>query len=126
MTKLARYLKPYVLPLVLCVLFLFGQAMCDLNLPNLMSNIVNVGIQQKRDRGDGPKGGQCKGNEFLKLFMTEEQKNTIEQSYTQVLTGSSEAEAYLNDYPLVNTEDILVLRSEADIEAVELSYGQGL
>ena len=44
MRKLAKYAKPYLGYLLLCVLLLFGQAMCDLNLPNLMSDIVNVGI----------------------------------------------------------------------------------
>ncbi|RAQ30488.1 ABC transporter ATP-binding protein [Hydrogeniiclostridium mannosilyticum] len=126
MTKLARYLKPYILPLVFCVLFLFGQAMCDLNLPNLMSDIVNVGIQQSGIEETVPKAVSAKGMNFLKLFMTEEQKSAIEQSYTQVSAGSSEAEAYSNDYPLVSTEDILVLRADADTEAVESSYGQGI
>ena len=82
MTKLARYLKPYILPLVFCVLFLFGQAMCDLNLPNLMSDIVNVGIQQSGIEETVPKAVSAKGMNFLKLFMTEEQKSAIEQSYT--------------------------------------------
>ena len=61
MTKLARYLKPYILPLVFCVLFLFGQAMCDLNLPNLMSDIVNVGIQQSGIERQSPKRSAQRG-----------------------------------------------------------------
>ena len=41
-----KYLKPFIAVLILCVALLFGQAMCDLSLPNLMSDIVNVGIQK--------------------------------------------------------------------------------
>lgn len=46
MKLLGKYLKPFALPVLLSILLLFGQAMCDLTLPNLMSDIVNTGIQQ--------------------------------------------------------------------------------
>ena len=46
MKLLVKYLKPFVLSALLCILLLFGQAMCDLTLPNMMSDIVNTGIQQ--------------------------------------------------------------------------------
>lgn len=45
MKLIFKYLKPFALVVVLCVALLFGQAMCDLSLPNLMSDIVTVGIQ---------------------------------------------------------------------------------
>ena len=46
MLKLIRYLKPFTWSIVLIFALLFGQAMCDLTLPDLMSHIVNIGIQQ--------------------------------------------------------------------------------
>lgn len=46
MIKLWGYLRPFGRGIFLAILLLFCQAMCDLNLPNLMSSIVNVGIQQ--------------------------------------------------------------------------------
>ena len=46
MLKLKRYLKPYWMLLICAVAFLFGQAMLELTLPNMMSDIVNEGIQQ--------------------------------------------------------------------------------
>ena len=45
MLKLKKYLKPFIFPLIVAILLLFTQAVCDLNLPNYMSDIVNVGIQ---------------------------------------------------------------------------------
>lgn len=48
MTILMRYIKPYILNILLAVALLFGQATCDLSLPDLMSDIVNNGIT----RGD--------------------------------------------------------------------------
>ena len=48
MLKLAKYLKPFLFSVLLAVILLFGQAICDLTLPNYMSEIVNIGIQQKQ------------------------------------------------------------------------------
>lgn len=45
MFKLKKYLKPHIVAIILAILFLFGEAVCELVLPNLMSDIVNVGIQ---------------------------------------------------------------------------------
>ena len=45
MKLLKTYLKPFAALVLACILLLFGQAMCDLTLPNLMSDIVNTGIQ---------------------------------------------------------------------------------
>ncbi len=44
MLKLFRTLKPWRIPIVATVLVVFAQSMCDLYLPNLMSDIVNKGI----------------------------------------------------------------------------------
>ncbi len=42
----ARYLTPYMLFVVLGIVVLFGQAIAELYLPNLMSDIVNKGMVQ--------------------------------------------------------------------------------
>ena len=46
MIKIFRFLKPYALLVLLGMAVLFGQAMSDLNLPNLMSDIINKGMVQ--------------------------------------------------------------------------------
>jgi ATP-binding cassette subfamily B multidrug efflux pump len=46
MLRLLKYLKPYTLLVVLAIVLLFVQANADLALPDYMSKIVNVGIQQ--------------------------------------------------------------------------------
>ena len=55
MSTLARYAKPYLLVLLVCLALLFGQAMCELSLPNLMSDIVNVGLQQSGIEDEVPR-----------------------------------------------------------------------
>lgn len=60
MMQLIRYLKPYWVSIVVIVALLFAQAMTDLALPDYMSNIVNVGLQQGGieravpEKGPGP------------------------------------------------------------------------
>ncbi len=44
MLKLARYLKPYLLAVVAVAILVFLQSISQLYLPNLMSEIVDVGI----------------------------------------------------------------------------------
>ncbi|MDI3496183.1 MAG: ATP-binding cassette, subfamily multidrug efflux pump [Patescibacteria group bacterium] len=44
MTKLLKYFKPYIWPLVFLTILTFGQTMANLALPDYMANIVNQGI----------------------------------------------------------------------------------
>ena len=50
MRRLLKYLKPYIGFILIAIALLFGQAMCELALPDYMSNIVNRGIVA-RDSG---------------------------------------------------------------------------
>jgi ATP-binding cassette subfamily B protein len=52
MLKLAKYLKPFLSLIALAVGFLFVQALCDLNLPNLMSRLVNEILRQSGGSAD--------------------------------------------------------------------------
>ncbi len=47
MIKILRFLKPYRLQLLVIIVLAFGQSMANLYLPNLMANIVDVGIVNK-------------------------------------------------------------------------------
>lgn len=44
MSKLLQYMKPYIGMLLCAIALLFIQAMCDLALPDYMSDIVNTGV----------------------------------------------------------------------------------
>ena len=44
MRTVMKYYKPYVWLIVFNLLFLLGQAMCELALPGYMSDIINNGI----------------------------------------------------------------------------------
>lgn len=46
MLKLARFMKPYLPLAFVAIVFLFAQAFAELYLPNLMAEIVDIGIKQ--------------------------------------------------------------------------------
>lgn len=120
MTKLAKYLKPFALIIVVSFALLFGQAMADLNLPNYMSEIVNVGIQQSGIQDVAPKAISAKGLTFMQNFMTTEQKADITKNYILLSASSTgtEHDNYVSQYPLLKTEDIYV-RADVDAATVD-------
>ncbi len=44
MERLMKYVEPYIVMVIVSIMLLFGQAICDLSLPDYMSDIVNKGI----------------------------------------------------------------------------------
>jgi len=55
MLKLARFLKPFWLGIILIMLLLLGQALAELYLPTLMAHIVNEGIITPIEYGGDPR-----------------------------------------------------------------------
>ncbi len=94
MLKLKRYLKPYWVLLVCAMVFLFGQAMLELTLPNMMSDIVNIGIQQGGITEVAPKAISADGMALMQAFMSEEDAATAMQQYARVEDATPYAQAY--------------------------------
>lgn len=111
MLKLKRYLKPYIFILLAAVVFLFGQALLELTLPNLMSDIVNVGIQQGGITETAPKAIRADTMELMQMFMSEEDKQMVEQSYS-TMESQEDAESLYAQYPKASGKD-WVLTSDA-------------
>ncbi len=101
MKKLAKYLKPYSLLLVLVLFLLFGQAMSDLNLPNYMSKIVNVGIQQNGVEDAAPEAISEAGMKFMQTFMLPDEKTLVQDNYALVsgTDTAADGKTYESMYP---------------------------
>ncbi|MDR3288064.1 MAG: ABC transporter ATP-binding protein/permease [Peptococcaceae bacterium] len=99
MIRLAKYLKPFLSGLVLTVALLFGQAVCDLNLPNYMSEIVNIGIQQNGIEHAAPEAISPAGMKLMTTAMTDREKQRVESLY--VLTAAAEKNAAGKAYSLL-------------------------
>lgn len=81
MLRLKKYLKPYLFMIVCSIILLFISNLCDLKLPDIMSDIVNVGIQQYGIEHAAPSELSQEGLDFLETFMSVEEKNTIHENY---------------------------------------------
>ena len=127
MKLIARYCKPFAGILALCLVLLFGQAMCDLSLPNLMSDMVNVGIQQSGVEEGAPQALRQEGLELLSRFASAEDSALLEDGYYTIEPGSSEAQRLAEEYPLVRDQAVCVQRedlSEEELEALTGAYGR--
>lgn len=126
MKIIGRYLKPFMLVVLVCIGLLFGQAMCDLTLPNLMSEIVNTGIQQNGLQQEAPEVISQQGMQLLSFFLTGDEKETMQAGYALVQPGSSQASAEQAAYPLVKKEAVYVRKAQdADVLAkMEDIYGR--
>ncbi|MEG0496020.1 MAG: ABC transporter transmembrane domain-containing protein, partial [Eubacterium sp.] len=110
MTKLAKYLKPYIGVLLLCIVLLFTQAMSDLNLPNFMSDIINIGIQQNGIEHASPEAISEKGYDFITTFMTDDQKQTLQKNYKKI-TPEQATDAQKKKMPLLESENAFILNT---------------
>lgn len=83
MRKLLQYLKPFAGAIAAAVALVFLQAMCDLKLPDYMSDMVNVGIQQGGITDPVPEQTSSETMDKLLLFFTEEEEALLNQDYRQ-------------------------------------------
>ena len=114
MIKLAKYLKPFSLGLTLAILLLFGQALCDLNLPNYMSDIVNTGIQKNGIDHAAPDAISQNGKTLITAFMTTDEKQLVEDDYSLVSVSDKidKDKTYGSIYP--DAVGTLYIKTELD------------
>lgn len=124
MKLLKMYLKPFAALVLACILLLFGQAMCDLTLPNLMSDIVNTGIQLGGVDEAAPAVLNQQAVDLLTLFMNDAEAGTFKNAYTPVEHGSDEETKLAKTYENIKDMDAVALSEDADVQAVGDAYGK--
>ena len=124
MKLLKTYLKPFAALVLACILLLFGQAMCDLTLPNLMSDIVNTGIQLGGVDEAAPAVLNQQAVDLLTLFMNDTEAETFKNAYTPVEHGSDEETKLAKTYENIKNMDAVALSEDADVQAVGDAYGK--
>lgn len=122
MKLLKTYLKPFAALVLACILLLFGQAMCDLTLPNLMSDIVNTGIQLGGVDEAAPAVLNQQAVDLLTLFMNDAEAGTFKNAYTPVEHGSDEETKLAKTYENIKDMDAVALSADADMQAVGDAY----
>lgn len=81
MRKLLKYLKPFAGLIAAAVVLVFLQAMCDLKLPDYMSDIVNIGIQQGGITDAVPEKAGSETMEQLILFFSSDEQALFDKYY---------------------------------------------
>ena len=109
MKLVAKYLKPFILFVMISLVMLFGQAYCDLSLPNIMSDLVNTGIQMGGIDEKIPDALSVLNMKTVTKFMTEQQRDDFSKCYTLVKKGEGD----MNTFPANATMD-LYMRTDAD------------
>ncbi len=117
MLKLKKYALPYILQLTLGIIFIFGQALASLELPNIMSDIVNVGIQMSGITEKAPDAISAESYELISTFLPEEQKQLVEDSYYTL--SPSELEEMKGTYTQAD-ETTLFLKAMSSEEKEQL------
>ena len=120
MVKILKYLKSSWISILVIIVLLVGQAMCDLSLPDYTSNIVNVGIQQGGIEETAPKVIRASSMDKLLLLMDEKDADTIQNSYTYISKDSAKDEE-IKDYPALEKEDVYELKdlSKEELDSLE-------
>ena len=128
MLRLIKYLKPYIGLILIAVVLLFTQAMADLSLPNYMSDMVNVGIQQGGIDTAVPTAIRAGQMDKLVLFLSDEEADSVLGAYDLVDENSADYEQTVTDYPAAADEPIYVLKDidEAESETLSPIMGKAL
>ncbi len=99
MLRIFRYLKPYTLSVLVVILLLFGQAMAELSLPNYMSKIVNIGIQQGGIENAVPEVLRSSQLERMLLFLTPDEQAAVRAAYTPLEPSSPAYDRLIRRFP---------------------------
>ncbi len=120
MLRLVRYLKPYILMVLLNIVLLFVQANADLALPDYLSRIVNNGIQQDGIENAVPYAIRQSAMNRMLLFTNASEKALILDSFTLVDQASPDYEKYTDQYPILAQEPVYVRKDldQAQIDAL--------
>jgi ATP-binding cassette subfamily B multidrug efflux pump len=126
MLRLVKYLKPYVVLILLTIALLFVQANADLALPDYLSKIINNGIQQSGVENAVPVAIRQSQMDRLVIFMSAEDRALVLDSYLLVEPTSPEAEQYIEDYPVLADEPVYVLQEvdRAEMDALNSIMGK--
>jgi ATP-binding cassette subfamily B protein len=115
MTRILKYLKPFWLMLLAAVALLFLQANADLALPDYMSRIINIGIQQGGVESPVLQAMRKTTMEHLSLFLSVQEQEAVLSHYSLVDSNSPDYNRLLQQYPALKDSPIYVLK-DSDLE----------
>jgi len=116
MKRLYPYIKPYW-PLILLALgLLYVMASTDLALPDYLSQIINIGIQQNGIDTTIPEVMRASSLEKIALFQSEQERAETLAAYERIEPGTSASAALVPYYPGASLQAVYK-RNALDAEA---------
>jgi ATP-binding cassette subfamily B protein len=109
MLRLKKYYKPYIKFILPAILFVLVVAWSDLQLPDYLSDIVNIGIQQKGVESGAPVVLSESTFERIGELYPDEQAE-LQQYYELVSPGSPQSESLAADFPKAAEETVYALK----------------
>jgi len=125
MIRLLKYLKPYLLLILIAIALLFVQANADLALPDYLSKIVNIGIQQGGVPDAIPEAIRQTEMNKLTIFMSAEDKTRMLSDYTLVDKNTPAYAADVKLYPVLAQEPVYVRNNITSAESTWLNPVMG-
>ncbi len=121
MLRLIKEFKPFIVSIVIIIALLFLQANTELALPDYMSNIVNVGIQQNGIENAVPEVMKVDTMGKIQIFLEQDERNLVDNSYRLISKDNlseKEYKNYLKKYPILENESLYILNTDSkeDIE----------
>lgn len=124
MKRVFKILKKSLIPILIVIVLLFFQAMCDLALPDYTADIVNVGIQQGGIEDSVLEVMDKKTRDNLLLFMDEDNQNIVKGSYSLISKENLpevEYKKYLKKYSKLANDDLYILNDLTKEERQKLA-----
>jgi len=100
--KLIKSLRPFLGTIVFIFVLLLGQAIADLTLPDYMSRIINVGIQQNGIENAAPAAIRSTEMSKISLFLSSNDTAAINRDYQlldKATLSAADYQKYLEIYP---------------------------
>lgn len=111
MKRLYPYIKPYW-PLILLALgLLYVMASTDLALPDYLSQIINIGIQQNGIDTSVPEVMRASSLENIALFQSEQEHAETLAAYERIEPGTPESAALVPYYPGASLQPVYKLKT---------------
>lgn len=116
MLRLKKYILPYWKSILFAIIMVVVVAASDLALPDLLSQIIDVGIQQRGIESGAPDALSTETMQSLQLLQSSQDHETLLAYYDLVEPGSEQATTLLEQIPALKNESVYVIKTIDDAE----------
>ncbi len=124
MKNIFKSLKRSWKMILLIIILLLGQAICDLSLPTYTSKIINIGVQQGGIEESVPK--VIRESKMKEILLLSSNSKEIIKNYTLISNKSKNYNDYLKDYNILKKENIYVLKDNVNVDKFSKNFDKAL